>query len=75
MVSIVWGIKDLDRSDVGLWDPDELGELVWDDEFDISPPENQQSLIKLCEDLKNDHELVKDNEVICWIQDMDTYVK
>ena len=67
MVSIVWGVKDLDRSSVGLWDPEEIGELVWDEEFDISPAENQRSVMKLCEDLRNDHELVKDNEVICWI--------
>lgn len=41
MVSIVWGVKDLDRSNVGLWDPTELGELVWDDDFDIVPADNQ----------------------------------
>ena len=41
MVSIVWGVKDLDRSNVGLWDPTELGELVWDDNFDIVPADNQ----------------------------------
>ena len=27
MVSIVWGVKGLDRSDVGLWDPNDLGKL------------------------------------------------
>ena len=37
LVSIVWGVKDLDRSEVGLWDPEVLGELVWDDQFDVSP--------------------------------------
>ena len=41
MVSIVWGVKDLDRSDVGLWDPTVLGELVWDEDFDIVPEDNQ----------------------------------
>ena len=75
LVSIVWGVKDLDRSEVGLWDPDVLGELVWDDAFDVSPEENQKSLIKLCEELRNDHELVKDNEVICWIEDMDLWLR
>ena len=41
MVSIVWGVKDLDRSNVGLWDPTEIGELVWDEDFDIVPADNQ----------------------------------
>ena len=75
LVSIVWGVKDLDRSEVGLWDPEVLGELVWDDQFDVSPEENQKSVMKLCEDLRDDHELVKDNEVICWIQDMDIWLR
>ena len=75
LVSIVWGVKDLDRSEVGLWDPEVLGELVWDDQFDVSPYENQKSVMKLCEDLRDDHELVKDNEVICWIQDMDIWLR
>lgn len=29
----------------------------------------------LCEELLDDHELVVDNDVICWINDMNTYVK
>ena len=75
MVSIVWGVKDLDRSNVGLWDPEDLGELVWDDEFDVAPAENQQRMLELCAELKDDHALVRDNDVICWIDDMDVYVR
>ena len=75
VVSMVWGIKDLDRSEVGLWDPNELGELVWDDEFDISPVDNQQSLMDLCAELSDDHALVKDDDVKCWINDMDLFVR
>lgn len=41
MVSIVWGVKGLDRSDVGLWDPDDLGRLEWDESFTIAPAKNQ----------------------------------
>jgi len=40
LVSIVWGVKDLDRSSVGLWDPASLGNLVWDNKFTIEPAEN-----------------------------------
>ena len=29
----------------------------------------------LCEELFDDHELVVDNDVICWINDMNAYVK
>ena len=75
MVSIVWGVKSLDRSSVGLWDPEELGELIWNDEFDITPVENQQALLDLCDELTDDHALVKEDDVNCWIRDMDVYVR
>lgn len=40
IVNIVWGIESLDRSDVSVWDPDSLGELVWDENFTVSPEAN-----------------------------------
>ena len=76
MVNLVWGVKDLDRSDVGLWDPDELGELVWDDDFDIAPAVNQQSLLNLCDELLNyQPQMVKESGVNCWIKDMDEWLR
>ena len=75
VVSMVWGVKDLDRSNVSLWDPNDIGELVWDDEFDIAPVENQQTLLDLCAELSDDHALVRDDDVKCWIHDMDMFVR
>jgi hypothetical protein len=40
MVNIHWGIDDLDRSSVRSWEVTDLGELIFDDYFDVSPPEN-----------------------------------
>ena len=40
-VIIHWGIKGLDRSDVGAWDSDSSGTLIWDENFTILPAENQ----------------------------------
>ena len=37
VVNINWGIKDLDRSEVGLWDPEVIGKIVWDEDFTVSP--------------------------------------
>ena len=39
-VHLNWGIKDLDRSEVGLWDPKNMGKLVLDDSFTIGPVRN-----------------------------------
>jgi len=29
-VYLVWGVKELDRSEVSIWDFDEDGDIVWD---------------------------------------------
>ena len=40
-VNINFGVKDLDRSGVGSWDPEDIGKLVWDDDFTVTPVANQ----------------------------------
>lgn len=39
-VNQYWGVKDIDKSDVGAWDPTDLGEIEWDNDFDLSPEDN-----------------------------------
>lgn len=51
-IDIFWGVKDIDREEVSKWDPAYVGEVIWDDSFDLSPEANQQSLLDLCADLK-----------------------
>ena len=67
-------MKDLDQSDIGLWDPNDIGSLVWDESFTIEPAENQQALLDLCNDLRDNFEFVKENEVVCWLYDYDEYL-
>ena len=40
VVNLHWGVKDLDREEVGLWDSTNLGTLEWDDTFTVSPIRN-----------------------------------
>ena len=75
VVRLNWGVKGLDRSDVGAWDPKDMGELIWDEDFNVAPKANQQNLIDLCIDLRDNNEFVKDNEVRCWILDMNEWLK
>lgn len=71
MVNINWGVKDLDRDGVGTWDPEDVGKLVWDDSFTMTPVPNQQSILDLCASLKTNTDLVKEpNDMECWIEDM-----
>ena len=74
MVSLNWGIKDLDRSDVGMWDATDLGKLVWDDTFTVAPARNQKALIDMCIYLRDSSPIVRNSQVTCWILDMEEYV-
>ena len=40
IVNMVWGVKGLNRDDVSMWDPESLGELVWDKDFTMEPVAN-----------------------------------
>lgn len=35
-VDIYWGVKDIDRDKVVRWDPSYVGEVIWDESFDLS---------------------------------------
>jgi len=59
MVGIHWGIDGLDRSSVEAWEVTSLGELVFDDNFDMTPPQNQKAILELCQDLKTREEIVQ----------------
>lgn len=76
VVNLNWGVKDLDRSNVGSWEPSEMGEIIWDDDFTVVPAENQQALLDLCDDLLSDNNtLVSAKQVTCWVKDFDYFVK
>ena len=40
IVSIFFGIKDIDKSKVSMWDPTNLGEVIYDDDFDMISEES-----------------------------------
>lgn len=74
MVKIHWGVKGLDRDGVGAWNVTDVGKLIWDMDFDISPAKNQLALLELCEDLRNDEDLVQFKSVTCWIEEFRRFV-
>ena len=51
-VSLSWGIAGLNRQEVNLWDPSKMGELIWDETFTVLPEANQQFMLDLCADLR-----------------------
>ena len=49
VVHVQWGLKGINRDNENMWNPDDTGEAVWDDKFDMSPKQNQKLLQQFCE--------------------------
>lgn len=79
--SFVWGAKDIDRSDFVHWYPaDNRGTAIWKDDFDISTPEAQATILSACQKLREEtcdlegcmdssNRLVRPGSVECWLED------
>lgn len=35
-----------------MWDPEDLGKVIYDDDFDMSSEEAQMSVLQMCKDLR-----------------------
>lgn len=64
-VNIFWGTSDIDKSKVSTFDAEYIGELIWDDSFDLAP--NQQWLDDLCASLATEDFIII-GTVDCWIE-------
>lgn len=47
---------------------------MFDDQFDLSPKEAQVSILKVCDDLRN-QTFVASGQVTCWIEEFNDYIK
>ncbi len=70
----MWGLQDIDKEGVGKWNPEEIGTIVWDDNFDLAPEANQQYLYDFCLGLRS-QEFVSDGDVTCWIESFKEWVE
>ena len=69
-VDLFWGVRDLITTDVDFWEMDDLGELIFDEQFDLSSVEAQQSILDICADLRLQNFVFADpNSVDCWLED------
>lgn len=39
-VNYYWGAKEIDSEGVNRWDPDDVGQIIWNEEFDPSTEES-----------------------------------
>jgi protein dispatched 1 len=74
-VTIFWGTKDIDRTGESKWDPDFIGQLLWDEEFDMSTVAAQKYLHNFCDDMLSQEFTLNDPENYqCWIYGFKDYV-
>ena len=67
MVYLYWGVKGLDKEGGSQWDSNFIGKAIMDDKFDMGQQEAQNSILRLCEDLRQ-QEFVVNKNVKCWLE-------
>jgi len=49
---LVWGAKEINREGENMWDPEFIGEIVYNPQFDFTKIQSQNYLMKMCEILR-----------------------
>ena len=52
-LKLVWGLDDIDRTGENAWDPEYVGKVIFDDQFNIATVENQEFLLTICQQIRN----------------------
>ena len=47
-LEFMWGIEGINKTGVHRYNASDIGTVIWDPEFDLSPPENQQQAYDFC---------------------------
>ena len=40
-IEIFWGVDKIDKDDIDRWDPEDLGKMKWDDNFNMALESSQ----------------------------------
>lgn len=71
-IYFVWGVEDLNKTNMPLFDSREYGKAEMDKNFDPIEKGTFKSLMDFCDDLKS-QSFVAPKSVDCWIYDMEIY--
>ena len=66
-VSVVWGVKGVNRKGSNYWDPEDYGSVVWDDTFDMSSYDAQMFMYQVCVNLSESDLVYQKSSTICTI--------
>jgi hypothetical protein len=70
----VHGTLDTDTDDVDPWDTVDVGTIVWDEDFTLSPQANQQAMLDLCDALGEFEQKEPIAPIDCWMWDFQLYL-
>ncbi|QDZ20569.1 patched-related protein [Chloropicon primus] len=51
-VNVAWGLEGMSLKGTDKWNPEDLGKVTYDEEFDMSSPEAQVHVYNVCQDVK-----------------------
>ena len=83
-VQVAWGLKGMDLSGTSPWNPDAMGKVIYDEEFDMSSPEAQQHVYDVCQNAKSapcsakgciNGKLIRNGEAKCFIEEFKTWLE
>lgn len=75
VVDLMWGLKGIDKSDVYYYNASDIGEPLWDEEFDMTPSENQLYLYNFCQMIKKKNEMLfHKGSITCWLENFKKYL-
>ncbi|KAJ3449434.1 sterol-sensing domain [Anaeramoeba flamelloides] len=70
---ILWGIETIDRTGVDPLETQELGEVIYDKEFEPSSQESQNYIIQVCDQVKKES-WVENGKIICFMEKFRDYI-
>lgn len=71
----MWGVDTINKTKVDFFNASDIGETIWDDEFDMSDPESQKQIFQFCMHLKNQSDILyQPRSIKCWIEDFRIYL-
>lgn len=73
-VDIYFGVKSIDKTNTSLWKMEDIGEVIFDDNFDISDVATQKAIRDFCTNLTQQEFAIKDS-VDCVIDRFYTWVE
>ncbi len=85
-ITLVWGVDSVDRVNLNRWQPDDRGDAIFDDSFDLSSSAAQEHIAQTCELLRTSscdaagcmdgtRKLTRPDGVHCFIDDWRTWYR